>query len=531
MDSNGLDNTGAPRATSNGGKSSRPKRLSASLPIRTPMTYKVCDWITEWLLYAMIVFSPWAFGTTQVWSTWVMNCAGYVMGAVLVTKWLVMWKTGYRPSRWDTGRSMPRTLLTRTLAVLTVVILLYCLISALNARADYKSEKLAFDYYDNYITWLPHSYDYTSSWYYFFTYLGLGLTFWAVRDWLLGKTANERRRSRMHGHGGIAENEETSSPARGSRFFLPVRLRRLLWVLSINCALLGVEGTFQRLEGSGNLLFLVKPRINKNAEAQFGPYAYRSNAAQYFNLVWPVALGFWWLLGKADTKSGVKRRIGEGPQSVLLPAIVIMASAPIISTSRGGAIVAACLLLAATILLIIANKKGHWVVKLGIVGLFCSIIAFAGYLGWERLKPRLEKIFDTGMSGRSEIYENSLPMARDFPVWGSGPGSFGALYQLYRSDPDQTWEAQLHCDWLETRITFGWVGTLLILIALAAAIAHIYTGGGMPSVWPFYSMIFLALAGCLVHAIADFPFQIHSILFMFLLLSCMCTCLSRVSME
>jgi len=40
----------------------------------------------------------------------------------------------------------------------------------------------------------------------------------------------------------------------------------------------GVEGILQRLEGSGHLLFILKPRINQTAEAQFGPYAYRGNA-------------------------------------------------------------------------------------------------------------------------------------------------------------------------------------------------------------------------------------------------------------
>ena len=32
---------------------------------------------------------------------------------------------------------------------------------------------------------------------------------------------------------------------------------------------------------------------------QFGPYAYRANASQYFNLLWPVCLGFWWTLNRS----------------------------------------------------------------------------------------------------------------------------------------------------------------------------------------------------------------------------------------
>jgi hypothetical protein len=49
-------------------------------------------------------------------------------------------------------------------------------------------------------------------------------------------------------------------------------------LLAINGALLGVEGIVQRLEGSGKLLFLIQPQVNRS-ETQFGPYAYRANAA------------------------------------------------------------------------------------------------------------------------------------------------------------------------------------------------------------------------------------------------------------
>ena len=33
----------------------------------------------------MIIFSPWAFGTTESWSIWTMNIAGYALGALLPT--------------------------------------------------------------------------------------------------------------------------------------------------------------------------------------------------------------------------------------------------------------------------------------------------------------------------------------------------------------------------------------------------------------------------------------------------------------
>ena len=41
------------------------------------------------------------------------------------------------------------------------------------------------------------------------------------------------------------------------------------------------------------------------------------------------------------------------------------------------------------------------------------------------------------------------------------------------------------------------------------------------------SFVWLAMAGCFLHAKYDFPFQVYSLHFVFLLLCCVCSCLSR----
>src|ERR1043166_8441259 len=58
-------------------------RRSGSRPAsrrRTPTAFRICDGVTEGLLYVQAVFAPWAFGTTERWSIWTMNAAGYGLG-------------------------------------------------------------------------------------------------------------------------------------------------------------------------------------------------------------------------------------------------------------------------------------------------------------------------------------------------------------------------------------------------------------------------------------------------------------------
>jgi O-antigen ligase len=506
-----------------------------------------------------------------------MNIAGYVLGLLLAIKLAIRFFKGYRPPRWrkrdhveiagersteaplpagssqgkgetrdsrqfmqplslpamKSARKFTAANLSKALAVLTVAILGFCLVSALNAFSTYDETALSFEYH-SFLKWLPHSLDSHRTWLTFWNYLALACSFWAVRDWLLGQTAAEQRAERRGKESGI-ECQRTAgsatvelshaltiqrSNAPTSPFF-PARLRRLLWLLAINGGLLGVEAIAQRFEGSGKLLFLVKPHVNPGAESQFGPYAYRSNAAQYFNLVWPVTLGFWWVVHR----SGGLRR---GAHHLLLVSSAIMAACPIISISRGGALITVAILVFAALAFAIIHflypprrPEDSTAVKpaLPAVMLFVVAALALGFsLGWRALGPRMTELSE-GFEGREEMYAAARPMTGDYPLFGVGPGAYATVFQLYRISTDTYWPAQLHNDWLETLITFGWVGTSLIVLALVVVLLRWFApGGGIHGGRRFTILMWFALAGCLLHARFDFPFQIYSILFLFLVL-------------
>jgi len=465
--------------------------------------YQLCDQASGGVILLMTVFSPWAFGSTQPWAIWTMTFAAYFLGALLLVKLFIRKIKKYPASRWDVtapdnhpnGKPRdPARTATRALAWLTLALLAYCLIHALNAAATYDPIRRLF-LYRSHLGWLPHSFDAHRSWFYFWTYLGLAAAFWSLRDWLLGRTPAEEKKFRPSA--GIA------AP------IFPARMRQLLWLLAVSGFALAIEGIVQRATGSHKLLFLVQPVVHLDGDSQFGTYAYRSNAAQYFNLLWPLCLGVWWW-----------RHDGKQNNFFLPVAAAVMAFCPIISISRGGALVTAGLLaLMAPIYLGVEffcgqnpssrklGKKIIWlVVFLAVVG------GLGGYFGWAKLAPRLEDL-GGGFSGREEMFAAAQPMAADYPLFGTGPGTFATVFQLYRISNATYWPEQLHNDWLETRITFGWAGFALALAALGC-VARV----GFCAPGKFAVMAGLALAGCLIHARFDFPLQIHSILFLFLVI-------------
>jgi O-antigen ligase len=477
--------------------------------------------MTECLIYFSILFGPWAFGTTRPWSIQVMNGVGFALGLLWLGK-LFIRSSGHQPLRWTelsgSGESSRRLQTERRftwmLAAGTFCILLYCLISAWNARAIYHPGQWSFEYRDA-VPWLPHSYDQAGSWAAFWKYLALAGLFWALRDWLLTLSPKEAARFELEG----IPNQS------GSR--LPVRLRRLFWILTVNGTVLAIEGLMQRAEGGNKLLWLSVPRYNQEAESQFGPYAYRANAAQYFNLLWPAVLGFWWACvsslrrRKAAENSARKNRV-----AVLLPCVLIMAICPLVSTSRGGAIVLAINLIMAGGILLMAQWRSHWTAKALLLLLLAGVVGGGGVLGWKALAPRMEMIQE-GYADREGIYIAGHYMARDNALFGTGPGTFDTMYQLYRRSETDEWQAYLHNDWLETLITFGRLGATPIFLTALLALSHWFWSGGIYGNKYFVMLLWVSLGGCLVHACFDFPLQIHSVLTLFLVLCAVLSCLSR----
>lgn len=481
--------------------------------------YRLCDDFSGAILLAMVVFSPWAFGTTEPWSIWCMNWAGFALGFLLLLKLLIRLGKGYPAPRWDhystrTGtltrrRHRAHRVLTRLLAGLTLAILGYILVSALNRAADYDTDTRLFQYHPH-LDWLPHSFDGHRTWFHFWMYLGLAATFWAIVDWLPGMSTHEEQAALASDPGLSGRNIP----------LLPGRLRALLWVLCINGSLLGTEAIAQRVTGSNKLLFLVVPQVHKQGDSQFGPYAYRANAAQFFNLIWPVCLGFWWALQR---RGGGQTKAYHG----LLLGAAVMGACPVISTARGGALVAAGMLvvvvfyLAGPIVVQAAKGRRGGTAAGGALGpllLFAAVaVGLSWYWGWNSLAPRLEQI-GAGYDFREDMYAAARPMAHDYPWFGTGPGTFATVFYLYLVSTDTYWPAQLHNDWLETRITFGWIGFGMALAALACVGARWFAPGGIQGSRKFVVLGWLSLAGCLIQARFDFPFQIHSTLFLFLVL-------------
>ena len=199
----------------------------------------------------------------------------------------------------------------------------------------------------------------------------------------------------------------------------------------------------------------------------------------------------------------------------LLPAVMLMMIGSLVSLSRGGVAIT-ILQLFICALLFLASGTSSRGARLGLALGLIATLGAAAFFGWEQLASRLATKDQLG--GRRETYALAARMADDYPWFGTGPGSFGSVFQFYRNTPADYWPGQLHNDWLEYLITFGYVGCALLAAWFVTVLARAFRPGGQGVPWVFAACLWTALAGCLLHARFDFPLQIYSIQFVFVLL-------------
>lgn len=371
---------------------SRSKKRSHRSQNRTPKPYRWADIGTEALIYFTVIFGPWAFGTVHDWAISTMNFANYGIGLLLLTKWITRWKTGYQPTRWstqnqtgDTTETPKSDWRTKTVAILTIYMLGYILVSILNARSTFNWEVKFFEYEDSYVKWLPHTYDKAATLQSFYNFLGLACCFWGIRDWLLGRTRKERAAlSSVEDEPQHMFQEEISVPP------IPQRLKKLLWLLCISGGFLALIGIVQRLDGTPKLLWILEREKYGSSVQGFGPFGYRGNGASYINMILPICIGFlMWMIQYARSvrmKTGSK---ASESHFTLIPAICMMVAAPFISLSRGGFVVLGYMLLMGILLILLKPTLLKGRQRAGLAILLLAGIGLSYYIGWEPLLNRL----------------------------------------------------------------------------------------------------------------------------------------------
>lgn len=249
-----------------------------------------------------------------------------------------------------------------------------------------------------------------------------------------------------------------------------IRINRIIVVivsLGFSISLLGI---MQKLTGTTKTYWLVE----SDSEFPFGPYINRNHFAGYICMVIPLSLGL--LISRFRSLFSSRNRYFKAAdfQShlfanlLLVFAIVIMILALFFSLSRGGILaflfsIAVFFIIVAISRLATGNNKG-----LKISSFVLTVLIAFSVLIWIGHDTILDRLSDPSSptATRINLYVDTLNMFSDFPIFGTGFGTFQYIYRKYKTLDDRFFYEHAHNDYLELLSDLGLIGFLIVLAGI-----------------------------------------------------------------
>lgn len=247
-----------------------------------------------------------------------------------------------------------------------------------------------------------------------------------------------------------------------------------------------------------------------------GTYVNRNHFAGLMEMCIPIALGFILALQtKEQYYPTFKARLRGylsfflSTQSLLYLYVLIMLAALILSTSRGGIASLFAALTVGVFLLKFLSRISVSHQRLGRVIVLFIILA-VGWFGLGNLESKLET---SGFeSNRSQLRSASYSLIQDYPLLGTGAGTYEWIFPLYKTpDLGGVIYEHAHNDYLELLINHGVVGFFLLGAPLLLILGHILKALKNRRDLLLCSVLFGVICGIfsmLIHALVDFNFHI-----------------------
>jgi O-antigen ligase len=192
--------------------------------------------------------------------------------------------------------------------------------------------------------------------------------------------------------------------------------------------------------------------------------------------------------------------------------VLVLAIAVVFSRSRGG-----ILAMVFSVIFICLLAQLRLARKVWAAGVFVFLICLAGYALWIGLDPvlaRFEQLGEPGylqLEGRVSIWKDSLRLIRDFPLLGTGLGTFGLAFRRYQTGMLERIVDHAHSDYLEFAAETGVLGLTVLFLPI------LYLFGKMIAAFlndprRYRRAVLLGCIGStlaiLIHSVVDFNLQI-----------------------
>lgn len=310
------------------------------------------------------------------------------------------------------------------------------------------------------------------------------------------------------------------------------QIRTILAVLVGAGAFQALYGLFELTRGSPRLLFYKKAI---NLDSVTGTFVNRNHFCGYVEMIVPLALGL--AIGRImsarhETRGAREKLLAWTTRDMLanvliLAAALVMALAIVLSNSRSGlAVLAFSLFLFLELWFSSFSRTGFrrpWVgktVRVGLVALTVVVLSLSVGSTIRRFARD-----DLLRENRPQYWTTTLAMIREFPVFGTGLGTFAAAYDAYeKTSSTELRLVHAHNDYLEYAAELGLLGVVLLLglvlyVALSAYLAWRERRSFQARALALGGLV--SIAGIGLHAVTDFNLHIPANMVLFAVVLCL----------
>ncbi len=235
----------------------------------------------------------------------------------------------------------------------------------------------------------------------------------------------------------------------------------------------GAYGILQYLTGSNKIFTYTNPFAAGEAT---GTYINRNHFAGLLELAVPfaVASSFYGLEDQSQSlPPGPDRRTRAGRKSVSFEFIfyaflaVIMVVAVLLSHSRMGIIAVISSILFIGVLGQVRFRRKVW--SLAVLFFLTCVMGYGLWIGLDPVLARFEQMTQPDflrLEGRTSLWKDEVRMVRDYPLTGTGLGTFGVGFRRYQTAFADRYVDHAHNDYLEIAAETGVPGAALLFLPI-----------------------------------------------------------------
>jgi len=303
------------------------------------------------------------------------------------------------------------------------------------------------------------------------------------------------------------------------------QIQKLVTAIVIVGVFEALFGLYALTSGSPSLLFFPK---TIHLDSVTGTFVNRNHLAGYLEMVLPLAIGLVlsrigvFALRDPSARRNWRQVLPElGGRSlavnlILGAGILVMAAALVKSQSRSGIFLLffIFLLFAEIIVFHFSEVKERQRLSRNFINIaFLAILGFSLYIGLGTILNRFAGDDTLFQGGRTAFWGNVTSMIRDFPLVGTGLGTFASVYPLYEKSGFEMRLVHAHNDYLEVFSETGLIAGALLIAGIIFLMVKVFAAWRTRRSTEIKGLAlggFVSLIVILCHSLTDFNMFIPS---------------------